>query len=178
MRDPEVTTTGTVIGQSSHKHFINAANHPTDNNLIAVCNRYDDGISIFDLRNPNRPLLSQFLEADLTGVAWNPNGTSIAAIGYRKAYVGQVGSDECSHFTHPQYLNKATIKNICWIGDSMIAAGSNSGNVHLWNTNKADHGIVLHRLDINTRHLTEVLLDPFWYNSYIHRPGLPHPVSP
>ena len=73
-RDPEAATTGNILAKSSFKTFINAVNHPLDVNLIALCNRESDGVTIHDLRNPGRPLLSKFREADLTGVAWSPNG--------------------------------------------------------------------------------------------------------
>jgi len=150
-RDPDSSTTGSVIGESSRRLFINARNHPQDSNVVAVANRHNDGIAVYDLRNPNQPVVGQLLNADLTGIAWNPNGTQLAAIGYKSAYVGEIGAD-FTQFTHPDYLNKATIKNICWVGTDIIAAGSNFGRVHLWNTKESTSGTVLngHRSVVNT----------------------------
>merc|ERR1712227_476288 len=45
------------------------------------------------------------------------------------------GLDEFSYFSHPEFSNRSTIKNITWIGDQKIAVGSNHGNVHIWDIN-------------------------------------------
>ena len=107
-----------------------------------------NGVS--DLRKPKIPILTKFRFTDLTGVSWSPNGTTLAAIGTKHAFIGQYfdQSEKLFEFSHPNYLNKATIKNICWIGENMISAGSNNKNVHVWHTDKINNGFELSRIGI------------------------------
>ena len=75
-----------------------------------------------------------FNKIDFSGLDWNPNGQQIVALGYRGAYVGSLYSDVGQLFTHEEYENRVTVKNVKWIDRQYIAAGSDTSNIYLWNT--------------------------------------------
>merc|ERR1712131_375769 len=146
--------------------------HPHGNGFIATTGRAN-GVVIFDVRSPGKPLMKLLHPGphgppdlhqvgrlyrntparnhDFSGVKWNRNGRELVALGHDGAYLVDVYHPEkIKKIFDQSYENKITVKNIEWIGDDIIAAGSDSSSVYIAHARNSNQYILHgHRSVVN-----------------------------